>query len=104
MKIFCEFDRAHYYGAAEPRKPMEAEENRRILRTTMRQAAKERGGAAEYKATKGNRCDLNEAMHLIERQPMCLYIFDFYDFDLKASPEEQMITKLNGSNAQYAAD
>ena len=35
---------------------------------------------------------------------MFVDIFDFYDFDLKASAGRAIITKLNGSNAQYAAE
>lgn len=54
----------------------------------------------------------NEIVILINGQPVHLKgkssyifvdIFDFYEFDLKASAGRAVITKLNGSNAQFSA-
>ena len=54
----------------------------------------------------------SEIVVVINGQPVCLTgknsyifvdIFDFYDFDLKASAGRAVITKLNGNNAQFSA-
>ncbi len=100
----------HSFGAAEPQAmelKEEAEEKQADSADNDAAGSAGEGDAAED--TKPQK----EISVMINGKPVRLTgkadyvfvdIFDFYDFDLKASAGRAIITKLNGSNAQYAAE
>lgn len=98
----------HSFGAAEPQ-PMELKEEEKQADSVDNDAA---GGEGEGDAAEDTKPQ-KEIVVMINGKPVRLTgkadyvfvdIFDFYDFDLKASAGRAIITKLNGSNAQYAAE